>query len=260
MLPDTFSRGDIAVIPEGFTLIMNMMKEWPMRRVAIALNWRYIYHFLADGVDWRSFDVERVLTNSPFTAEFVRWAMGLPVYLVRSAIDESLYYDSPSARSPQIAYIKRKEANLPELKRVLASRNPRFVQDICWVGLEGLSQAQYAAEIRRSSLFINMSDAEGLPLSLLEAMRAGTLVAGYNSVGGQQELIGEGAMQNCILAQNLDYVTLAKRLEPVLEDILGGNMSRWSDIRNNAMRLSWQYTEDAEAASIVGAWREILGN
>jgi hypothetical protein len=105
---------------------------------------------------------------------------------------------------------------------------------------------------------MNMSEAEGLPLPLLEAMRAGTLVAGYNSVGGQQELIGEGPMQNCVLAATLDYVTLARRLEPVPEDVLRGDMSRWSTIRENAMTLGRQYTKEAEEASIVGAWQEIL--
>ena len=259
MSPETLSRGDIVVIPEGFTPIMDLAKDWPMRRIAIALNWRYIYHFLSEGVDWRAFNVERVLTNSPFTAEFVTWAMGLPVHVLHSAIDEELYYDSPIERPPQIAYIKRKEGNLQELKRALASRNPRFARDIRWVGLDGLSQEQYAAEIRRSSVFMNVSDAEGLPLSLLEAMRAGTIVAGYNSVGGQQELVGEGPMQNCVLAPTMDYVTLARRLEPLLEDILRGDMSRWLAIRGNATKLSWQYTKEAEAASIVGAWQEILG-
>jgi hypothetical protein len=95
--------------------------------------------------DWRALNVERVLTNSPFTAEFVPWAMGLPVHLVRSAIDEELCRDSATGRVAQVAYIKRKAGNLPELKRVLASRNPRFVSDIRWVGLDGLSQQQYAA-------------------------------------------------------------------------------------------------------------------
>jgi hypothetical protein len=71
-------------------------------------------------------------------------------------------------------------------------------------------------------------------------------------------LIGSGAQQNCILAENTDYVSLALALEPVLHDILRGDMSNWSGILENAANLSAVYTEYAETNSVVAVWREIL--
>jgi hypothetical protein len=124
--------------------------------------------------------------------------------------------------------------------------------------LEGLSEAEYAKEVRQASIFINLSHAEGVAFAAMEAMRAGTLVAGFNSVGGQAELIGHGDRQNCILAENLDYVTLAYRIEPLLLDVLKGDMTRWQRIQQNALAFSATYTREAETQSITTMWQALL--
>jgi hypothetical protein len=256
---NTVSPGDIIVIPEGCPRVMEAIKGHPVRRMAIALNWRvYLSLLHLEAPDWPALGIERVLTHSPFIAQFIQWAMQLPVHVFSWGIREDLYFYDPREKLPQATFLSRKQGEIHEFLRLLYSRNPDFLSRIQWLGLDGLAESDYAEQIRRSSLFLNLSPAEGLPCSLLEAMRCGTIVAGYNSVGGQRELVGGGPEQNCILTENLDYVTLARRLEPFLVDLLSGNLARWEVLRKNGLATAAKHTREAEERSVVSLWQTLL--
>jgi hypothetical protein len=250
----------IFVIPEGAPGIMHQLSNHPGRRFIIALNWHYIFKTLPDGVDWRQMNIERVLVVSPIIGELVSWTMGLPVHLLQSSIDHQRYYHEPDAKRPQIAFIKRKAHNVEMLKRLIGSRNQEYIKKIKWLGMEGLTEDIYAAEIRKSSIFLNLSAAEGYPTSCLEAMAAGTLVVGYDSVGGREILCGRGADQNCILAPNGDYVSLAYALEPVLRDLLRGKWQRTADILSNARKAVSDISMKNERQSLISFWDSICLN
>jgi hypothetical protein len=247
----------IFVIPEGAPRIMHQLSSHPGRRFIIALNWHYVFKTLPDGVDWRQMNIERVLVVSPIIGKLVSWSMGLPVHLLQSSIDHQRYYYEPDAKRPQIAFIKRKAHNVEMLKRLLGSRNQEYIKKIKWLGMEDLSEDIYAAEIRKSSIFLNLSAAEGYPTSCLEAMAAGTLVMGYDSVGGREILCGQGADQNCILAPNGDYVSLAYVLEPVLRDLLQGKSQRTAAILSNARKAVSDITMKNERQSLISFWDSI---
>jgi len=253
-----FDKEDFVVLPEGFPAVIQGFEGQPARRIAIALNWAYIYKSLGDYFDWRRFQIEQAMVNSPFIGDFVTWAMNLPTHLVVMGINHLLYFNHPPEKTAQESYIRRKGLYMDELRRVLHSRNPAFLEQIAWKAHHDLSEVEYAREIRRSRLFLNLSPAEGLPFSMLEAMRAGALVAGYDGVGGQRELIGKGDKQNRILAGNFDYVTRAQKLEPVLLDIIKGDMSRWEPIIRNSIELSQHYTLEREEESVLAAWQALL--
>jgi hypothetical protein len=256
--PGTPAPGDVVVIPEAFINLMQNLRTFPVRRMVIALNWKFVYEILPGELDWRTFGIERILTHSSFVGDYLTWAMGLPAHVFTWGIKREYYYVDPGQRRNEIAYLQRKQQTMPELKRLLFSRNPRFLKQIPWRGLDNLPEAEYAGHIRRASLFINLSHAEGLPCSLLEAMAAGTLVAGYHSVGGQRELIGAGDHQNCILSPCLDYPALARLIEPLLQDMLAGQRARWDPIIRNGLTTASAYSLEAEEASVVSLWRELL--
>ncbi len=89
-------------------------------------------------------------------------------------------------------------------------------------------------------------------------MRCGTLVAGYNSVAGQRELIADGPRQNCILSQNGDFFTLAQRLEPLLDGMLHDDLTPWRPIVQNGVECTAKFTPEAEDSATWAAWQEIL--
>ena len=253
--PGVLQKNDIVVIPEGFPRAMLMLKDLPIRRFVIALSWSYIFSMLPDGMDWRDFNIERVLVVCPVIGEMLSWSMGLPIHLIDFAIDPHLYFYRPQIKSPKIVYIEHKARDIDAFRRLLAARNPDFVTKFKWTALRDLSQADYAAHIRESTVFLNLSTAEGLLNSCFEAMCAGCIVARYNSVGGQGVLVGEGSGQNSILAQNGDYVSLAYRIEPLLQDILDNNRQPWEHIIQNGIDALAQHTPAAEQKSVLGFWQ-----
>lgn len=256
-VPRTLVAGDLVVVPEGYPGVMKALQTLPLRRFVIALGWAYIYKAIDGFYDWRAFNIERVLVSSPFVDDFVRWSMGLPTSRFVTGIDEQLYHYRPDEKVAQVSYIARK-GNCEELRRALFSRDRTLIEGITWKAHSALTEAEYAAEIRKSRVFLNLSEAEGLPLSMLEAMRAGTIVLGYHSVGGQRELIGSGPLQNCVLAENLDYVTLARHAEGLLRDVRDGRMDRWAACIANGLATASAFTMEAEEKSVVALWRDLL--
>jgi hypothetical protein len=256
--PGTPAPGDVVVIPEPFINLMQNLRTFPVRRMVMALNWKFVYEILPDGLDWRTFGIERILTKSRFIGDYLTWAMGLSSHVFTWGIKREYYYFDPAQKRNEIVFLLRKQQTMLELKRTLFSRDPRFLKEITWYGLDNLPEAEYASHIRRASMFINLSHAEGFPGAMLEAMAAGTLVAGYHSVGGQRELIGAGDHQNCLLAPCLDYPALARLIEPFLQDMLAGQMSRWDPIIRSGLSTACAYSLEAEEASVVSLWRELL--
>lgn len=252
-----FNERDIIVIPEGFPAIMDALKHYPGRRFAIALNWDYIFKDMPQGIDWRAFNIERVLVVSPVIGKMITWSMGLPVHLLGSVIDHQQYYFDVEKKRPELVFIQRKATHVDILKRIISARNPLYIQKVQWIGLNGMSESEYAAQIRQASIFLNLSMAEGFPTSCMEAMASGALVAGYDAVGGQELLRGEGANQNSFIVPTGDYVSLAYALEPILNAIVEGNMDMFSSILTKAKSTSDTLTAKNETDSLLSFWHGI---
>ena len=232
-----FKHGDVVVIPEGWPQIMAALKNLPIRRFVIALNWHYAFKMLKNNEDWRDYNIERVLVVSGFVGKAVSWSMKLPVHEISYSVDPDIYYYDPDRKQLQIYYLARKSRCAGPLKQFLRARNPDYLEKIHWRELDGLSEHEYAAVVRESSVLLALSEEEGLPRTALEAMSAGSIVAGFNGIGGQELLVGNGKHQNCILAESGDYITLGYRLEPLLRDMLQGNMGQWQYIVENGRQL-----------------------
>lgn len=249
----------VVVIPEGLTYIMKVLHGFPFRRFVIALNWDYVFKNIPDGMDWRSFGIERALVISPAIGHLITWSMGLPVHLLESSIDHQRYHYDPGLKQPQLSFIKRKGINIDQLKRMMGARNNAYINNIKWVGLDGLPEDQYALEIGRSSIFLNLSLAEGYPTSCLEAMAAGAVVVSYDSLCSRDILYGQGPAQNCILAPNGDYPALAYALEPVLTDCIEGKMEKWRPIIAGGLKTVAGVTVEREKRSLISFWRKVCG-
>lgn len=251
----TIQEDDIVVIPESYPGIMNEIKDYPIRRFAIALSWSYLFETLPDKNDWRHFNIERAMVVSPFIGKIIQWSMHIPVHLIVAGLNDSLYFQERHTKKKLISFIKRKADLVPYLKRILYARNQKYIDLIQWIPLENYSERDYAAIIRQSSVFLNLSTAEGLVSSCLKAMRCGTIVAGFNSIGGVDTLLGAGPNQNCILAQTGDYISLAYAIEPLLIDLISENMSQWDVLIENGYKATLEYTYDAEEKSLVEFWK-----
>jgi glycosyltransferase involved in cell wall biosynthesis len=250
-----FGTQDIVVIPEGHPQIMQRLASSACRKFALVLNWDYVFKTLPDGLDWRAFKIERVLVVSPIIGQMISWSMRLPFHLLDTSIDKKYFFHEPAAKEPLIVYIQRKADCIHPLRRLLATRNPGYVKEIIWCPLSDLTQAEYADQIRKASVFLNLSQAEGFPTSCLEAMQCGALVAGFDGVGGRSLLRHD---INCLLAPNGDYLSLAYLLAPVLNDLLAGNMQPWQKFIARGMDTAAAFSTQAEEDSVIQFWQTVL--
>jgi hypothetical protein len=251
--------GDVVVLPEGVPQVMKGFANSPVRRFAFALNWDYVYRSLPLNEDWRDYGIERMMVSCRYIGDMIGWAMSLPVHFVENSIDPTVYYSefSLKEKKKKIVFIKRKGELVPLLMRVLQSKNQRFIRDIEWLALDGLSEGEYARHIREAAIFVNTSRAEGILNASFQAMRCNTLVAGFDSIGGQGSIISEGPEQNYIVAQTGDYLSLAWLLEPLLNDLLAGELSDWQQQADNGLALAMEMTEDLESESVLSFWNRM---
>lgn len=214
----SFEKDDVLVFPEGMSTLMKETSHFPCIRIAIALNWAYIYSNLPRGENWRDYGISHVITPSPVIKDFLEWSMGMSVTLIANYVDLHKFSYRPEKKMPKISYMSRKDLS-GEIIRTIFERKAGPHQKYQWTRLHDLTENQYAAELTTSALFLATSPQEGMPTSVLEAMAAGCLVLGFSGVGGNDYLVGEGQHQNCILIENGNYPALGKKLEDTLETL-----------------------------------------
>lgn len=253
--PNCLNPGDFLVIPEGFPGVMMKTENLPVHRYVFALSWSYILEGLQDK-NWEGLGIEKAISVSSFVSQVVEKTMGVPVHTIPFSIDSQVYY--PSQKKKQVTYFARKSDSIESLKKVLKFRNPRFINDIKWIGFNDLEEAEYAKEMRESSIYLALGTAEGANQSVFEAMNCRTLVSGYHGIGLQNIMIGEGEKRNSIIAENGDYISLAIKLEPILDDMLNDNFDKWNNVLDNGIEVAAPFTPEAEELSLLGFWSESL--
>jgi hypothetical protein len=106
------------------------------------------------------------------------------VELVPAFADERLF--RPAAeRQDAVAHIPRKRPlEVAAIRGFLKKLHPEWPH-LPWRAIEEASEAETAAVMGSSSLFLSLGRLEGLGLTPLEAMSAGCVCAGFTGVGGR---------------------------------------------------------------------------
>lgn len=211
----SFGDDDILVFPEGMPSLMKQTRHLKSTRIAIVLNWFYVYNSLPNGENWKDYGISRAISPSPLIRDFLEWSMGIDVTLIDNYIDPSRYSYQPEKKKRKIVYMTRKNPSSDVLKFILKKKKGVF-REWEWLDLKDMSEDQYSTHLSESMIFLATSPHEGMPTSVLEAMSAGSLVIGYSGVGGSDYMIGSGDSQNCFLVENGNLPELAKTLEKII--------------------------------------------
>lgn len=115
-----------------------------------------------------------------------------------------------------------------------------------------LDAAARDAELARAAVFCLPSHAEGLPMSLLEAMAAGCATVA-SAVGGIPEVVADG--EQGLLVPPRDAAALAAALARLLED--GALRERLG--RKARMTVEQQYSTDAVCGRLAAIYNDMAG-
>jgi glycosyltransferase involved in cell wall biosynthesis len=245
-------RGDIFVVPEGFSDHVQALKQTPAKRLMFCQN-QYYLPFTADAAAGiAEFGVHGIIASSIAVQRFfsdVYRISDLPV--IPYAIDPKLFRMGDKRR--QIAFMPRK---LPEDASFIAAafrrRHPRYA-DVPWLQIDGMSQAEAARRLGESAVFLSLSDKESFGLPPLEAMACGCLVAGYHGDGGREYMTS----QNGWWAETGDWKACADGLAHALTLFDEGG-SELDERRQAATQTVELYSPTRLEAALLAFWRREL--
>jgi hypothetical protein len=250
-------RGDdVVVIPETEP---GAMRHLPggIRKIALALNWSYVFENLPAGERWSDYGLRRILTPSKIIQDFLSWAMELPVSRIAVPINHQAFAYAPGDKEPLIVYMAHRNPHGDWIEKVFRQR-PRPLPSWQWKGVRNLDHSEYASLMNRAAVFVATGLREGVPGPILEAMASGAIVVGYGGVGGNEYLVPGGEGQNAFQVENEDYSTLCRVLESVLS-MMEARDPLIDRVRTNALETVRPLTFEAEKESLRRFWSEFLG-
>jgi hypothetical protein len=180
-----FAPDDVLVLPEDAATAIRQAANWPMRCVVFCQSHLNLVGLSYDAV--RSFPAERFPTFigvGPRIVQALRRDFpGADVELVHCFADERVFRPA-GVRRPAIAHVPTKRpGEAVIIRKLFERRHPRHA-DLPWIALQNVSEAEVAAAMGGSTLFLALGRLEAVGLTPLEAMAAGCVVAGFKSIGG----------------------------------------------------------------------------
>jgi glycosyltransferase involved in cell wall biosynthesis len=177
------SPRDVLVVPEIYGPYFDRLPRGP-RLVAFNQNAYLTFARLAPGRELSYRRFEAAMTVSRDSAEYLRFAFpGLEVSVVPNSIDSDLFHTSGGLPPRRLATMPRKRADeADQILRLLGARLDGWEV----VEIEGRPEAEVAARLRESPIFLALGRQEGFGLPAAEAMASGCFVVGFPGFGGRE--------------------------------------------------------------------------
>jgi glycosyltransferase involved in cell wall biosynthesis len=190
--PDVeLTRDDVLVVPEWYGPTLDRL---PAQVPLVVFNQRaydtfdfVAYETTRPGAPYAGFaNLRALMTVSHDNADLLAYAFpGVPVHRVRNVIDAAMFRPGPGTPGRRISFTTtRRERERDQLLHILRSRGVLDGWEV--VPISGRSEAEVAAIMRDSAVFLSFSDREGFGLPPAEAMASGCYVVGYPGLAGRE--------------------------------------------------------------------------
>ena len=175
---------DILILPEVFLeQSLSLCGGWKCRFALNNQNGFYALRYAPRRAALRSL-IEFAIANAPYVAAICNEFLGIPAerifhvphWVVRPPFDLRGTAEGGEGRQLAVCYMPRK---LPDIVRHVRDLVLQSHPHTPWVEIDGVPEAEVARRYRQSSVFFAAQDLEGCPLTALEAMACGCVVAGY---------------------------------------------------------------------------------
>jgi glycosyltransferase involved in cell wall biosynthesis len=177
----------------------------------------------------------------------------MAVHRIRYGLNPKLYY--PQKKKKQICLMPRK--NVEDVKQVLHILNLRgALRGWKVVLIDKFTEAQTAAVMRESAIFLSFGHPEGFGLPPAEALACRCIVIGYHGNGGEEFLLPEF----CYPIRVGDIMGFVQTVERVVREMPGNRSEFEAKMKAGAELVAREYSEERQRESIVSCWRKILGS
>lgn len=215
-----FHANDILVIPECYGVGLHTLPA-NMRKVVFNQGPHHTFDQIdfdatESGAPYRGVPhLEGILTVSQDGADLLKYAFPwMDVSVARNVIDPITFRLREEPAPRRISYVpSRREAELDQVLHVLRANGAMTAGGWQVERIQGRSETEMGNILRRSSIFMSLSDRDGFGLPPAEAMATGCYVVGYAGGGGneffdpaysRQVIDSTGLVKEMLAAMNLN--------------------------------------------------------
>lgn len=198
---------------------------------------------------YRHLDVVAALVVSEDNKAYLQYVFpDLPIFRVHYCVNKLLFNTNGHKRR-QIAFMPRKNVgDVVQVINILKFRGA--LKDYDLIPIAGKNEAEVAAILRESLIYLSFGYPEGFGLPPAEAMASGCITIGYHGMGGREYLTPEFAYP---ITQG-DIVGFARTVEAVIHEY---EKDPQPLIRKTQRALSFvtdRYSAEAEEKDILDFW------
>ncbi|TAJ72695.1 MAG: hypothetical protein EPO51_07945 [Phenylobacterium sp.] len=181
---ETLSQSDIAVVPEDAPILIERLAPTAHRVVVFCQNVFIQARDSLDAIAKLRQPVAFLAVAQGQARTLRRIHPGAHIDVVRAFADDRAFRPS-GPRGPDIAFMpKKRPMEAGVIRGLLRSLHPMETPRP-WRKLDGLSEAEVAASMAASELYLSLARFESLGMTALEAMASGCVCAGFLGVGGR---------------------------------------------------------------------------
>jgi len=246
--------GDVFMVPE--ILAWQFVTLWPgLPKVIFSQNGYQTFSWKTEEHRANPYthpDFKAVIVVSEDSRAYLEYTFGkLNVHRVRYSVDPKLFYFEPGTKKRQIAYMPRKrERDAVQVVSLLKYRGKLDGWEV--VRIDEKSEAQTAAILRESAIFLSLSAQEGWGLPPMEAIACGCVTIGYDGGGGREFLKEPYATP----VESQDVIGFAREVEKAIGEIESNAEAVWGRTREGSRLIQEEYSPGVEAGDVVGVWRD----
>ncbi|MCG3135957.1 MAG: Alpha-1,6-glucosyltransferase [Planctomycetes bacterium] len=180
---DRGGGGPVIVLPENHAGFVARFERWRNRKVVFCQNPYFTFRGFAGRRD--AGGATHVLAPGDVAAALCRRRFpGLPVHAVHNHVDRDVF--RPAAKELRIAFAPAKRPTETAIVHDLfVAENPHLAR-VPWTEIRGMSEPEVAAALGGSAVALLLCRLEAFPLTMLEALAAGCVCAGFTGIGGTE--------------------------------------------------------------------------
>lgn len=245
---------DVLVFPENHEGLLSFFANWPNRKLVFCQNHFMIHRGLSGRPDYSSYGISGIICEGVHVAEFCRRRFpGQPISLVPVVIDRELFCFQ-SQKKLQIAFAPSKRPlEAAFIQDLFRADNPEF-RSIPWVEISDMTERDVARTLKETAVYLSLCRFEAIPMTPLEALASGCVVAGFTGFGGREYTTAK----NGFWAIEDDCIDCTNRLTAAVRLVVGGG-SEYRDLLEAANLSAGYYNHKRFANRITEFWRHYLG-
>jgi hypothetical protein len=198
-------------------------------------------------------DVFATIVVSEDSRDYLHFAFpGHPIFRVRNSIDPKLFYFEPDKKRQIAVMPKKNPSDTNQVLSILECRGALKGYEV--IRIEDKSEAETAAIIRQSQIFMSVAFEEGWALPPAEAMACGCIVIGHDGRGGREYFSADRGFP----IKKDDVIGFANTVEQVIHQLNQDPQAHREMTRRTSEFILRTYTPDQERQDILGAWEQIL--